>query len=356
MPFETVEIMKSLGLARSSLGAPDSILPILSCFCFDDDLLYAYNDITAVIVPAQTGLSCAVDGPTLLGVLGAKSGPFDMKLVDGGKALNLKFGGAKGSSGATLPVWPKDQFHFAYPEEEPRLTMPLSDAFVQAMFQCLISASPDNLVPEFSGVTVHANKTGVFLYSSDNVSASLAVLPAIKGAACSVVFPEQACQQLVKLSAACKTKGAELAIGDTSAVCTFKGATLVTKLLPANVSKYETVFKTHIADIHPTQFPAGLTQELGLAEVLLAKEQVKHCRLTFDGKTVAVAAISSLGSVLAKLPAPGLTGTVMLDPKLLSRVLEYVGTIAVNDRRSLVLQGEGGTFTHLISSAHVPEE
>ena len=347
--MKTASLIKALNLAKPSLGSPDAV-PVLSHFCFDNDVVYAYNDITAILVDEQTGLSCALLGDTLIGLLEA-SGDEDTEIRVDAKAAcaNIKF-----SSGtAKVPILEPSEFVFQFPDGETSFDLTLTTEVIKAIETCLISVSADSLKPEFAGVTLNVNKTGAVLYSSDNITASRYVLEKKIGRkTVSVVIPTAACQHLIKLFSVCGSEGAKLLVGDGFAIATFAGATLVTKLLTANAESFAKIFSEHTDSTKLFDLPEGLGMEIAKARVVLGRDQVKECFIEFAKGKVSITATGTLGKVDASLPAKGSgSGMVNVSPESVARALSLTKQIAVNDARSLILYG--GPLTHIISSAQV---
>lgn len=350
--MKTTSLIKALNLAKPSLGTPDTI-PVLAHFCFDNDVVYAYNDITAIVVEERTGLSCALLGDTLIGLLEASSDEdIEIKLDSKAQTANIKF-----SSGiAKIPTLPPSEFVFQFPDGETSFDLPLTEGVIKALETCLISVSTDSLKPEFAGITLDVNKTGAMLYSSDNITASRYVLEKKIGRkTVSVVIPTAACQHLIKLFSVCGAEDAKLSVGDGFATATFCGATLITKLLTANAESFNKIFSEHTNNTKLFDLPEGLGMEIAKAKVVLNRDQVKECFIEFAKNKVSINATGTLGKINTSLAAKGSgSGTVNVSPESVARVLHLTKQIAVNDARSLILYG--GPLIHIISSAQVNQQ
>ena len=345
--MKTSEMLTALGLAKSSLGPNDSQMQVLTHFCFVDDIIYAYNDITAVVVEAQTGLSCALHGETLMGILAvAGAEEVKIKLEGGGASLDVGNGWVK------IPVLPKEDFLFTFPDEDPVLELTFTDAMAAAFERCLMSVGTDTLRPEFSGITVQVNKDSVVFYSTDNVSATRFKPEGkfLSRKTMTTVIPGIACEQMLKL----RGPDTKIALGERAGVMSAGQVTLVTKLLPAVVGQFEGIFAKHVEPSTFCPLPVELGREIAKAVVLLGKESVKRCVLNFGRGEATVSASGVLGSMKTTVPMPKnqpVNGLVIMSPELIARILPYADTIAVNDQSSLVFQ-KGG-MTHIISSSAV---
>lgn len=341
-------LLAALNIAKSSLGANDSVYPVLANFCFMGDIVYAYNDQTAIILEEKTGLNCALHGETLLGILSvAGTDDISVKVSDGAAHFKLKSGWVK------VPALDEKQFMFIFPDEEPILSIPFTDDIATALERCLLSVSPDSVRAEFTGVSVHIVQNGISFFSSDNVTA-MQFVPSGKFMSrkqLSVVIPQSACSQMLKLY-----KGkCTLKIGQKFGVFESEEVTLVTKLIQANIDLLQNVFKTHAVNHHFFPLPDELGREVAKADVLLGREAVKECVLTFTATQVVVTAAGVLGSMEAtiKLPGKSLPGTVRIEPAHVLRAIQYADQFTVNDRASLVLRQSAGGMTYLVSSKAV---
>lgn len=344
--MKTERLLKALNMCKPSLGSNDSVLPVLTHFCFDDDIVYSYNDVTAIIVPENTGLRCALHGDTLVGLLEACGDEeIQFKSSTDGSMSNLKFG----SGGVTIPTLSPDTFLFKYPESEFPFKMKLSPDIASGFGVCMLSVSDDSIKPEYSGVTLKVDPDGIVFFSTDNSTASRykSGSKLIGRKTISVVFPQQACQHLLKLLSVCGYEDASIEIGEQCAIASFQGAILVTKVFAANPESFEKVFEQHADNSDFVSLPDGIGREMQKAQIILARDNVKECKLEFDGNSVTVSATGIMGSLKSKLKSKGV-GNVIVKPDLLLRVLPYAEAMAVNDDKSLVFKNN--CLTYIIST------
>lgn len=90
--METKSLLSALQLCKGAIEAA-AVYPIFGHFCFFDDVVYAYNDIVAVMVPLESGLTTALRADVLLGVLPTLAG--EMTLTQGKDKVILKSGKVK---------------------------------------------------------------------------------------------------------------------------------------------------------------------------------------------------------------------------------------------------------------------
>ena len=213
-----------------------------------------------------------------------------------------------------------------------------------------MSVANDTLRPEFTGITVQVNKDGVVFYSTDNVSMTRYELEGkfVSRKTLTAVIPGVACEQMLKL----RSEGAKIALGERVGILSSGKVTLVTKMLPAQVELMESVFKKHVEQSTFCPLPIELGREIAKASVLLGREQVKECVLSFTKGKVGISASGILGSMqtsVAMPKSPAVNGLVGASPEILARILPHADMIAVNDQASLVFN-KGG-MTHIVSCA-----
>lgn len=338
----TESLLAALNLAKSSLGPSEAVMPVLGHFCFMGDILYAYNDITAIIVAEDTGLLGALHGDTLIRLLSvAKSDDMKIKMKDGIAEINT------GNGWMEVPALPSTDFQFVLPDETPIVSLPFTDEIATALERCLLSVGKDSLRPHFTGVTIDITKDGIMLYSSDNNTATR--YNALQGPgkkAFSAVIPALACEQMLKL----RQKDAMIEFGTKVATMETQQATLVTKLLPSKVEQFTKIFDEHAEGKVFFPVPPTLIQEITKADVLLGREAIKECTITFTEGLCTVIAAGILGSMLTeiKIAEKLKQATVCVSPEHLLRILPHAQMMGVTHTRSLVFVGGG--MVHIVSS------
>jgi DNA polymerase III sliding clamp (beta) subunit (PCNA family) len=349
--IKTASLLAALNIAKSSLGSSDSVYPVLAHFCFMGDIVYAYNDQTAIIVEEDTGLNCALHGETLLGILAvAGAEEIAVKISDGAAELKLKSGWVK------VPALDESQFMFVLPDEEPILTVPFTDEIATAIERCLMSVNTESVRAEFTGVSIRINQSGITFFSSDNATATRYVPEGkfVSRKVLAAVIPQAACEQMLKL----RKGDAKLKIGEKFGVFESDGVTLLTKLAPANISIFESVFATHTDKHEFWKLPEEMAREIAKANVLLGRESVKECVITFAPTQAVITAAGILGSMKATVnlvkTVSGPVGVVRIDPTHVLRAIQYADKFTVTDQKSLVLAG--GSMSYVVSSKAVVAE
>lgn len=346
MSVNRQDLLKALLAAKPSLGGSDGVIPILSHFCFMGDVVYAWSDVTATIVPIETGMTCALHGDTLIGVLAAMDkDDVTIGMQDGNATINVGTGTVK------VPKLDAKDFLFDPPAEETVFDFIFGDDAIKAMGVCLQSTGSDTMRPEYMGVTVRATKEGVFFYSTNNTTATRYALGLDKvkkpGA---VVLPVEACQQMVKLNQGSSEFGTVEVAQKTASITFSDGVTLVCKLIPAKIDMMDKVFRAHVDNARFFALPPQLEAELRRAEVLLSKDGVKEAELAFAKGMLTISVAGTLGTMRTAVSVAdkAVDAKVYVNPEVVLRILGHVDQIAVNDNQSLVFHGGG--LDHVISS------
>lgn len=350
--MKPADLLAALKIAQPSLGAAENVLPILSHFCFIDEALYSYDDTTAIIVELKTGLTCALHGDTLIGLLEASAKAADVKieLSDAGAKLDVGTGLVK------VPMLHQRDFVFSLPDEQPAFALPFSDDTARAFETCLLSVGKDTLKPEYTGVTVQVENGSPVFYSTDNATASRfrpekKIIGRTKGF--SAVIPEDACSKLLKMrSSLGRDESVQIKMGARVAIAEFPGeppVTVVAKVLAAKPELFTEVFAAHADSAQFFAVPEGFAAEVRKATVLLSRESVKQLVLAFSKGKVTLLASGTLGSMKTALTCESKADAGWCgSPDDLARVLPYVDKLAVNSERSLIVSGGG--LTHILSS------
>jgi len=356
--MKVAPVVKALSLAKPSLGAADSVLPILSHFCFMDDMVYAYNDIVATVVfVPPTGLVCGLHGDTLLGILEA-SGAEDatVTLDETGTSAKLDVSGGR----VKVPALAEQDFIFVLPDAEPIASIKVSDELIRGMELCLKSVGNDSLRPEFAGVTfVLKDKKASFFSTNNETAARYMVADQIAGRKeIAVVIPPQACEQLIRLQKA--LGGGTIAFIDGNMTVEYETdvgllAVLVSKTFAARADLMQSVFTAH-ADTK-TQFapiPAALARELKKATVVLARDSAKACLIYVRDGSWFIEASGDLGSMTGQVLGDKKTaGSVVVGPDTLLQMMGHTDSVKINESSSIVLSKGGytGIISHMQAAA-----
>jgi DNA polymerase III sliding clamp (beta) subunit (PCNA family) len=146
--------------------AGSELLPILNCFCFNNDQVAAYNDMIGITVPCDTGgYVGAVPNVLLTFLRDCNDDEVSFTCVD--KKLVV----AVGAQQLNLPTLPAEQFPLVIPKPGGTATIAISKQLVHGLKVCLLTAvANDASRPEHLGITFIASKGKLQLFATDSKS------------------------------------------------------------------------------------------------------------------------------------------------------------------------------------------
>lgn len=290
--------LKALNTVKPALAA-QSYVPVLAHVCFRDTHFYAYNDVMAVTVKCKTGLTCAIPGDLLLKLVNSlTSETVLVTIMDDAQALV-----SGGRSRVKLPILPESAFVFKLPERKALGTVEVDDEFLIGLERCLISVGSDPARPSGMGVTLIWQKSGVNLYSTDNVSCSRFNAKSTKfdfPVDMPLVLPTSFCQQLVDLSRVYKDQSVRLEVFQDYVLAKFGSeAELFSKfVLDVSPMDFEKIISrfTEGRTQKPIEMPDTLKPAFQRA-LLVLDDKDKATRVSLDGKRLLLATTTPMGDV-----------------------------------------------------------
>lgn len=190
------DFLDTLELVNPAL-ARDNAVPIFSNFCFNGSTVFAYNDKIGVVAPFDgVADSYAVNGKVLMDLLRASAAK-EVELSKEKETLLLK----AGRSRIKLPYLESASFLFDEPEKEQwDLIANIDPHFLKGLELCLVTASNDNTMAAFMGVTVKTGKQN-YLYSTDADALSRYTLasPPSSGIV-QYTMPTEFCEALLRIA------------------------------------------------------------------------------------------------------------------------------------------------------------
>lgn len=310
--------------------------------------MYAYNDISAVVVEHATGLTCAMRGDVLPGLLEASESENVGIALDGLKVV-LEFDGGN----AKIDMLPQKEFLFTLPKEPAKMVdIPFTPALREALATCLLSVGVDALKPEYMGVTFVIDGAGITLWSTDNVTITQYTVPwdasVTQVTDLTVVVPRATCEQMLKLP----TDKAYLSLGERYMELRCESTppvTLISKLLPTSSMNFGQVLANQVGNgLYLFTVPHGFNHVVDRALVLTAKDLQKLCTLSGNESRLDTEVRGGLGELRNAflLDKPIMPSVIEVDPSLLSRALKYATHCAFGAHNAFILAG--GNFTHMI--------
>lgn len=335
--MKTADLENALKLCKSSLLSMD-IVPVLSHFCFVDDYVYAYNDVSAVMVPLQTGINAALKGDTLLGIIPTLAGEVTLEPNENNTKVHLKSGRVK----IDLAALPPKSFVFEPPDEDVSLKLTLSDEVASGLQACLNTVGISALLREYTGICIEYNqkKKTVIIYSTDDTRLSVLTLKedfkVSSKERTSWLLPASPLKQILDMRESHK-QDIELSFGETWMWANVKDILFFSKLMPETPPNYADIVES-IAPPEAAWFkkPEGLHNSFLRAQVLTYKELRPAIELRTSGTEVRIivgkenarGAFDEPFRLKTEVPEV----TLALDPDKLAEVAETVDSVAAHDR------------------------
>lgn len=343
--METKDLESALKLAQPCLLGVDFI-PILSHFCFDEGLIYAYDGVTATAVFCDTDLRGGVRGDMLLGVVGL-AGPTIILTQEKDKVVTTS-----GKSKVELPCLQPSDFMFQFPDQPVKTDFPLTENIVKGLALCAAGVGNDPRKPEFTGVTLNLGKDAVF-YASDNTSITKYEAKEVVGKKQLVVIvPKSVCDQILavgKILEADWTKVAVVIMEEFITV-TFDQTTpnvmIVGKLLAVKPAQFEKAIESQATNKPKFKLPEAFANAVAKVSLVIAKEPQKDCMLTTNREEFTVSGTGGLGTAETKFDTDHMTlskVSVICSPEHLTKVLADVTHLIV-DENSVQMHGERLTY------------
>lgn len=348
-------LLQHLKSIAPALGSKD-IVEYIPCACFDDKILFAFDDTVALVTNYKEGFGIVggVQGQLLIDWLSA-SGAKDIIVGSDPKAPNtvlFKAGRAK----LKLPLLPKKDEKGGFIFEIPKLKKPKSfkvtDEFLGGLKRVALSMGNDPGHQWRMGVTVHVTKNRVTFYAADNLTIARAVVKfktdeALHGSA--FILPPKFVGHFIERAKA----GNELVVGNDWIMSSFSDSQLYCLTLPeVKLSTYTGLF----SDVEPYEpkalpLPNAVNWMLQRANVLLrGSAEITSDFVVKDGKLkIVTESKSGAGREFVTLAGKHENVEAKVVPDLILRVLPYVKNFIVTGGNRLCLFGEKTTY--LISIA-----
>ncbi len=293
------DLLETLNLLKPGLGK-DDLVPIFGCYCFDDEVAMAYNDNLAMIAPCDTGLTAAIAGEVLLGLLDNSKADTAVFEVDGDE-IALKMG----KSRIKLPCLDRKEFIFEEPSHEPEewdTVIPLEQVFLHGLECCLVTASTDQAMPALMGVTLSDIDATYTLFSCDGDALSEFPIPTpadYEELKRSYTMPLAFCQVVLRIAEKTKCYEGDIGINDEWACVNFSNEYSVYGriIVQEKPIDYPKLIDDSIGD-DPSyvEIPSGLAGGLSRA-VIMADKDTHKTRLTIEGGKIRLYTESSAGLI-----------------------------------------------------------
>ena len=346
-PWNAAEFISALRKAAPALSNKD-LVPILSCFCFSNDEVVAYDDVVAMIVPCKPPFEGAVRGNLVLNFLATVPSEA-LKVTVKDTEVTFRAGAARLVTGLT----PKEDFVFEVPQRTEALELVMNSDLRNALNQALVTMGVDPAHPWRMGITVDFQADYIALYTTDNFTCGqqfimTAVPESLVGK--QVWMPPRLCQLLMDYPC---DEGTIYLTPDWIEVEFKDGSRLFSRTITnVDVVKYQETF----APIQELLEAAGATEitkdfnsAIDRSLIILQSEtdkkigfEIKDGQLTLTGK-------SELGLVDDQLPVPGHNDvSVASSPDLIKRCIEGMALISFTNRCVVVREGYSTRLIRLL--------
>lgn len=280
--MKTQTLLSALKLCRGAIENA-SIFPVFSHFCFCDSYVYSFNDVSAMMVPLDSGITAALRADTLLGVLPTLGEELVLKQTEGVVKITC------GRTRIYLASLPSDAFLFDPPEPDWNVDIEVTEELMAGVARCAQTVGDDSQHREFSGVTFEVLRGDLTLYSSDDIRISRFL-----AGKCSTntptkktwLLPAESCALFLDAWLSIKdipSEKAKLYLGQEWALFSANNLLVYSKMLP----EVPPDFTTTINKIAPqglawNKVPEELRAAVLRAEVLVAKDTTAGIRLSLE--------------------------------------------------------------------------
>lgn len=330
------KLLGALKVCRPALASND-LIPVLSHFCFDGGVVFAYNDITCISAElADCDLECAVPGEILYKVLDSFSSK-EVTLELGKKELVVRDKGKR--SKVTLPFITRHSYLYSGPDDSDiREEYDVNEHFIEPLDYCLGSVPDNPLLPYQMGITL--TNTGS-MYASDGNTISYGDMPFEISE--SVLLPTMFCKQLISYF----SEGTILGLGKGFALARFENGTEVFTKLPfdAQPERFQRVIEKHIPsgdEIPYVEIPKTLEPCLERCMAILGGDLEKIIQINITEKGFEVYAESRYGTISDSFKAridEAYEG--QYDVEVLRKAIQTSDSIAFLEDIAIVASDEG---------------
>lgn len=334
------------------------LLPILSYFFFDKDVVVASNGVQGMEMFLDSGISCAVSGSDLTQLIQSYNCK-EIHFKQEKDLLSFTTDGSLKSKGglATLPL---DERRFKCPDLEgvPSFTIPKD--FLPAIKKCLVSVNPNPVVVNQYGVCMEFKDKEVVFYSTNNAAISKHtvhipedVLKGLDFSSKKFLLPELFCNLIVNLGI--EDNDATFFIGEDFVVVVFVDTIVFSKInVGIDFLDFDQVISSHfsgVKDFYPV--PEGLEEALNRSNGFVSSEVDQFVEVELKKDSINLVTMKPKGTIEDSIPIVGGIENYKfrMDSKLF---LEAVGCVDemcfvhCNDKNVFV--GKSSNFSHLLSS------
>lgn len=297
------ELVKALELVQPSLAS--GLVPIFGCFMFNEGTITGFNgDSLAIKANFDAGLTLAVDGRTLLGLLqNSKADELTIKV----EASEIRIKAAK--SNFKLPYLKTDDFLFEEPKEKWTATTEITEELLKAIGICLTTTSRDHAYPALMGLSFNFEETTLTtLYSCDGDAVTKYVTEDGYEGEGIYTVPNSFCDALMKIYQETEAVGGKLEMNCNWAKATLSSGFTVYGRIVANdtpLDHAKLIADTMNTEVPFVSLPEGFNEALSRARVIADLENKPTVLTVFDGKLGLLTDSASYGEARDDMPIKG---------------------------------------------------
>lgn len=344
----------TLDYAKSFLATQDFIA-ILQHFAFDGETVVAYNDIAACKLQLESNLHCTVPGNLLLRLLNTLSSE-EVEIEETSTKTNVTV--SAGRSKNKLPMLPLEDFVFKLPQlNEKPITVAAS--LIDGIKKNLVNVSTNPTRPEFNGINLIIESTGLTLYSSDGLSVSryqindtFSMSPTEQ---VQCILPAFFCERLANLHTPLAGRDADILMQFSKqwAIAELANNHLFTRVIDRKPPACEDIIAKFVPDLDDLEMwdiPSELESIIDRAILFLDQQAgITTTQVTVKGDEVEFRTTSNVGNShdIMQIPVDLGSFSFSVDPNLLLRGFKICKQMTLKSN-VIVMQSEN--FLHLIAT------
>lgn len=346
--MERITLLETLRRVTPALSGKDFV-PVFACFCFDGKKVITYDDQVALTADCAWVVKGAIRGSVLLGWLEAARGA-DVEVEQDDSQVSLKAGRSK----LKLPVIPEKDFVYKAPTK-PGDELKFTPELLEALDRCAISMGRDPSRPWQAGLTMIFGDEKATIYSTNNVSGSMAIVKMKKpedNSLSTILLPPKFVELTCSIGA--KDSPKTLTLGKGWVTTTFASGLQLFSRTAADheADNFKQLFSPELREAMKTktvEIPKGMTDALTRALVVLSGAREKVTKVTVkDGKLILVSVAAGAAEVRDTLKLPGHEDIeVEVGPEPLKAGLEHAASFGILDDSHIAFTGPG--FRHVIA-------
>ncbi len=333
------DLVAALKRAAPCLSSRD-IVEAHACFFFGGGNVQAYDDIVAIEAPCDIGdFEGGVRGKVLLDYLSA-SRARGVEFIEKSEELEVKAGRGR----LKLAVLPREDLTIDWPEKDiPAITV--TEELLQGLRAAFISVGLDPSAEERYGITIWVEDGTVYLYSTDDLSVTEAIVPDVEGAddfeGLITILPPRWCELVLA-----GEPPTEIHLSESWVEATYEdGTRIFTRTLPD--AKPEVLLRildnTDWSEFEP--IPKGMDACLQKSLVVLGAAEDQSSDVYVKAGKLRFTTVGTYGTARDFVPFDHDDVIVRARPSLLRRALPFASGLSIGE--AIAFEGDG--FRHLVS-------